>query len=282
MTDQINLFESDMAETIFEGEKSLSHLRENFHPAMQFSLMPTPQFVRSVSELGVIQPITIWSMSGQYVILSGKRRFLAAEQVGLESIPCVIKEMPAGLAYRTSLDANIHRSRNPVDELDALKSLSEWMNDEGHVLTDRQTAQMLGITVAQLRKMRRIDVLPEAVHEAINERRITVNNAEQLTKLPDESAKPLIDQLSGGERVTAADIKHQKRVVREQEQARVMPLIDFPDIRPDLPSKRTIMDALESQFDFENDVIRSESLAEFILGILENPDQFLAELLEAS
>lgn len=52
-----------------------------------------PEFVASVKDMGILTPLTVAFVDGvTYKVISGHRRRRAAEEAGLETVPCVIKE----------------------------------------------------------------------------------------------------------------------------------------------------------------------------------------------
>lgn len=53
-----------------------------------------PEFVASVKDMGILTPLTVATdgLAGTYIIISGHRRRRAAEEAGLDAVPCIIKE----------------------------------------------------------------------------------------------------------------------------------------------------------------------------------------------
>lgn len=69
------------------------------------------QLVESVRTRGVITPITLRQKEdGRYEIVSGHRRKKACEIVGLETVPCEIKELDRDEATILMVDSNCQRS----------------------------------------------------------------------------------------------------------------------------------------------------------------------------
>jgi len=219
---------------------------------------------------------------GKYIIRSGKRRFLAAEQIGLRDIPCVIKIFPFGMGARAGLDTNIQRSANPVDEYNQLLELEETLRTQDRILSDEQLAKILGITTPKLRKMRCVETMPVEVQTAINEQRISIDNAYSMANLPLSRQRPLIETLNTGGRVTADNIKDQKRVLRSQVSEELFPQMKkVLQSRPDLPSKDHIISALgiligDTEL-AQSDMI--EMVADFVLDLMSNSTDTLDRIL---
>jgi len=67
---------------------------------------------------GFLQPITVAPKEGgRYELIIGQRRYLAAQELNLETIPAIVLKEPVDriTGLRMSIEENIHR-RNPVDD----------------------------------------------------------------------------------------------------------------------------------------------------------------------
>ncbi|MEU7802680.1 ParB N-terminal domain-containing protein [Micromonospora arborensis] len=82
--------------------------------------------VDSVRELGVLQPITVYSQEGQFVVHCGGHRTLAAIEAGLDAIPALVVPQPADAdRIFEQLGENKHRKGNTAgEELAAFQQLA--------------------------------------------------------------------------------------------------------------------------------------------------------------
>ena len=78
--------------------------------------------VTSVALFGVLEPLIVFPLpeaDGVYQIVSGNRRFKAAEQIGLDEVPCTIID-PVELRQRFNDDNELRKSMDkqevPIDE----------------------------------------------------------------------------------------------------------------------------------------------------------------------
>jgi len=66
-------------------------------------------FVENLKEEGIFHPLVVNKTDSKYGILSGQRRFLAAKEIGLKTVPCVVKKV---VSYKSKqnliIDLNIH------------------------------------------------------------------------------------------------------------------------------------------------------------------------------
>jgi hypothetical protein len=181
------------------------------------------------------------------------------------------------------LVSNIQRSRNPVDEYNQLVELEESLASEGRTVTDKQITGMLGITIAQLRKMRCVETMPEEVQHGINTDLITVSNAYKLAKLPPSKQEALVQKLAEGERITETDIKDAKRVMRKEVEEKVIPLLEVEEIRSDIPTPDSISQALQIGYhDAFVDASALQTIAQFCYNLLDNPIHTLDSIFERS
>lgn len=77
-----------------EPEKIEIELLKPF-PKHKFKLYTGKRFedmVESINQYGVIVPIVVWKNENEFIILSGHNRVEACKKLGLDEIPCVIKE----------------------------------------------------------------------------------------------------------------------------------------------------------------------------------------------
>ena len=66
----------------------------------------------SISEIGIIQPITLRKLSDdEYQIIAGERRFRASQLAGLTSIPAYIRTADDENVMEMALIENIQRGR---------------------------------------------------------------------------------------------------------------------------------------------------------------------------
>lgn len=118
----------------------------------------------SIQEHGIIQPCIV-SVAGddRYRLIAGERRWTAATQLGLKSIPCVIRTVDEHRRLEVQLIENIHRKDlSPLEEARAYQKLMVEFN-----LSQRQLASRLGRSVAAINQMLRLLTLPEDLMESV-------------------------------------------------------------------------------------------------------------------
>src|SRR5690606_36270287 len=135
-------------------------------PRTHFDAEHLAELVHSIREVGVLQPIVVRehpSKKGKYELIMGERRLRATKELGLDSIPAVIKETANEDMLRDALLENLHRANlNPLEEASAYQQL---LSDFG--ITQDQLAQRIGLSRPQITNTIRLLKLPESVQSKV-------------------------------------------------------------------------------------------------------------------
>jgi len=136
---------------------------------------------RSISEIGLLQPILVSVDGDRYELVFGHRRFLACQKLELSSIRSIVRYMTPeeiGVARATE---NISRSDlTPIEEAATYKSL---LDEYGFTL--EQIAKKMGKNPGTIK--RRMDLLkmPPSLQKAVHAKKISISVAEQLWAISD-------------------------------------------------------------------------------------------------
>ena len=104
------------------------------------------ELIGSIQDSGILQPLTVRPLEGtedRYEIISGHRRFHAAQKAGLIEIPAFIRPVSRDEAAIMLVDSNLHRERIlPSERAFAYKLKMDAMNRQGNRsdLTSSQVA----------------------------------------------------------------------------------------------------------------------------------------------
>ncbi len=139
--------------------------------------------IESISNLGVLTPIIVRSLDdGNYEIISGHRRAEACRRLGIETIPCIVKELTRDEATVILVDLNLQRDEVlPSEKAHAYKMKMDALKNQG-ARTDLTSTQ----SVSKFRTA-------EEVGKENNESRETVRRYIRLTYLIPEILK-LVDE----------------------------------------------------------------------------------------
>jgi ParB family transcriptional regulator, chromosome partitioning protein len=151
-------------------------------PRTRFDQEEMDELAASIREHGVIQPLIV-TESGQsdhYILVAGERRWLAAQQAGLGTVPAVIRETNQQELVELALVENVQRADlSPLEAAGAFLQLSEDFD-----LSHEEIAERVGKSRTSVTNTLRLLKLPENVRKALAERRISEGHARALLALP--------------------------------------------------------------------------------------------------
>ncbi|RMG49178.1 MAG: ParB/RepB/Spo0J family partition protein, partial [Acidobacteria bacterium] len=118
--------------------------------------------VASIKEKGVLEPLLVRPVAfGRYQIISGERRYRAAQQVGLGEVPCIELDVDDATAAEIALIENLQRKDlTPFEEADGLKRLAEQFG-----YTHEEIARRIGKSRTSVTETLTIASLPEEIRE---------------------------------------------------------------------------------------------------------------------
>jgi ParB family chromosome partitioning protein len=138
-------------------------------PRTEFRDEELAELIVSIREIGVLQPIVVRPLVGaveggpQYELIMGERRLRATKELGLDSIPAVIKNTADENMLRDALLENLHRANlNALEEASAYQQL---LNDFG--ITQEQLAERIGRSRPQITNTIRLLRLPPSVQQRV-------------------------------------------------------------------------------------------------------------------
>ena len=87
----INSINENKEEIKISGEIEISKIKVNpLQPRENFDDVKLHELADSIKRNGVIQPVTVREINGEYILISGERRIRASGIAGLEKIPAYI------------------------------------------------------------------------------------------------------------------------------------------------------------------------------------------------
>lgn len=154
------------------------------------------QLAESIRQLGVIHPISLVETGeGRYVIISGLRRYHAAQLAGLTEIPSIVfaeGSMSCRNIRLRQLAENLHRdSLSPVDAGLAFRSL---MESEGW--TAKQLAEALSVSPSLIYQRLKLLELPDDIQAKVRDSSLPGNHAYRIAQLQDvEQQRELVQEV---------------------------------------------------------------------------------------
>jgi ParB family transcriptional regulator, chromosome partitioning protein len=165
------------------GSLPISQISPNpFQPREEFNPEALNELKQSISEMGVIQPITVRPMADGYQLISGERRFRAVKELNYEEIPAyIIKVDSDDEMLEMALIENIQRvDLNSIDVAKAYERLISECN-----LTQEQVAQKVSKDRTTITNFLRLLKLPFEIQESVKKNEITMGHARALLGFDD-------------------------------------------------------------------------------------------------
>ena len=140
----------------------------------------------SIQEVGFLQPIVVREMGqDKYELVMGERRWRAAQSIGREHIPAIIRDTRDDAMLRDALLENIHRAQlNPLEEAAAYQQLLEEFG-----ATHDELARKIGRSRPQISNTIRLLNLPAQVQRRVAAGILSAGHARALLGLEDASAQ---------------------------------------------------------------------------------------------
>ena len=151
-------------------------------PRQNFDEEALEELATSIRELGIIQPLTLRNNGdNSYQIISGERRYRAAQLAGLESVPAYIRTANDSEVTEMALIENIQR-----EDLNAIEIALTFRKliDQYH-LTQERLSERIGKKRATIANFLRLLKLPAEVQPGLHDHALDMGHARALLSLDD-------------------------------------------------------------------------------------------------
>lgn len=142
--------------------------------------------VNNIRKIGLQVPLLVKEdkPKEKYLVVSGQRRLIACQKIGMNKVPCLIRtDIDLTEAKLLSLSENQYREdMNPVDRSKAIMELLKVLKKPEKI------AERLGVTPNTVRNYIEYESLPPSIKEFVSQRKMTYTQALHLfRKFPDEN-----------------------------------------------------------------------------------------------
>jgi ParB family transcriptional regulator, chromosome partitioning protein len=170
-------------------EIKLKEIRPNpYQPRKNFQPEAIEELKKSILEHGILQPIIVRKSIKGYEIVVGERRFRAAKEAKLETIPAVVRELSEQQMMELAVLENLQREDlNPIEEGLAYQTLMEKL-----LLTQEEVAKRLGKSRPHVANHIRLLSLPPKIQEMISSGKISMGHGRALLGLRKKVKLPIV------------------------------------------------------------------------------------------
>lgn len=161
-------------------------IRPNPHqPRQEFAPEELAELALSISQVGVLQPLSVRRTAAGWELIAGERRLRAAELAGLHRVPCLPVEADDDDSALIALVENLQRKDlNVWEEAAALRQLIDR-----HHLSQEEAARRVGKSQSSVANKLRLLKLPQDVIDGLRANRLSERHARALLRLPDETSQ---------------------------------------------------------------------------------------------
>ncbi len=150
-------------------------------PRRQFDEEALRALADSIRSNGVLMPLLVVETGARYRIVAGERRFRAARLAGLETVPCIVRDMDKQQEMEAALIENLQREDlNAIEEAAAIRALMEQCG-----YTQEMTAKRLGKSRSAVANTLRLLSLPEEIRKSVMTGTISAGHARVLCGIED-------------------------------------------------------------------------------------------------
>lgn len=186
-----------------------------YQPRRTFTPENLKELADSIREKGILQPILVRphpSRPGSYEIIAGERRWRAAQMVGLNEVPAIIREMTDAQVAEAALIENIQREDLSI--LEEAKAYERLIKTFGHRQED--VARLVGKSRAYIANAIRLLKLPDSIQEKINEGLLSASHARAMLSAEGD---PLIYEqlLARGKKLSVRETEAAMQEMRGQD-----------------------------------------------------------------
>lgn len=154
-------------------------------PRKRFTEKALDGLAQSIIANGIVQPIVVRRKGSKYQIVTGERRWRAAQRAGLHSIPVVVREVSDDKLLEIALVENIQRQDlNAVEEARAYHKLIDTIG-----LTQEMVSERVGRERSLIATSVRLLKLPNEILNLIEEEKLSAGHGRALLMLDDSATQ---------------------------------------------------------------------------------------------
>ena len=148
-------------------------------PRRDFDETALEELADSIRTLGLIQPITVRKSGDKYLIISGERRWRAAQLAGVETLPAYIRDVDDENLHAMALVENIQRQ--DLNAIEIALGLQRLIEECG--LTQDALAEKVGKRRSTIANYMRLLRLADPIQLAVKEGAISMGHAKAIASI---------------------------------------------------------------------------------------------------
>ena len=159
-------------------------------PRTNFDQKSLDQLASSISELGLIQPITVQKSSEEFILISGERRLRAFKLLNLKSIPAYVRTANDQTSLEMALVENIQRrDLDPIEIAISYQRLTEELN-----ISHDEMSKRVGKDRSTITNYIRLLKLDPIIQAGVRDKMITMGHAKAIMNITNQTQQLTIYQ----------------------------------------------------------------------------------------
>jgi ParB family transcriptional regulator, chromosome partitioning protein len=174
-------------------EVSIKELRPNpYQPRKTFRPESIEELKQSIVQHGILQPLIVRKSIKGYEIVVGERRYRAAKEANLTTVPVVVRDLTEQQMMEFALLENLQREDlTPIEEAMAYQTLMEQLK-----LTQEELANRVGKSRPHIANHLRLLSLPKDIQQLITDGILSMGHGRALLGLKKkEKMKAIVDKV---------------------------------------------------------------------------------------
>src|SRR5690348_1558324 len=132
-------------------ELEIKRIQPNkLNPRLKFSKAGLDDLAASIRQYGILEPILVRPVNGHFEVVVGERRYRAAQQAGLDTVPVIIRDYTDDEVMEINLVENVQREDLSAVEKARLCQELRHRNPERYPTWDA-VARRVGVEPATIR-----------------------------------------------------------------------------------------------------------------------------------
>jgi len=152
-----------------------------YQPRTRFREEALDELARSIRTSGIIQPLVVRPIGQRFQLITGERRWRAAQRAGLDKVSSIIRQVPDELALEMTLVENIQRE--DLNAMEAARAFERLMDE--FQLTQESVAERTGKDRATVANSIRLLKLEPIIQEWIEEGKLSAGHGRALLAVPE-------------------------------------------------------------------------------------------------
>ena len=163
-----------------EGEQrmaAIAQIRSSaLNPRRDFKDDELNELADSIRQKGLVQPIIVRPMGGEFEIVAGERRWRAAQRAGLHQIPVIVRDLDDRDVLEVAIIENVQRQDlNAIEEAGGYRELIERFG-----YSQEQLSEIIGKSRSHVANTMRLLKLPAGVQTLVQQGELTAGHARAL------------------------------------------------------------------------------------------------------